>query len=55
MEEKFFFLYHMHLDPFIAMQIPVYERKWHVERFITQKEKENAAMESAKRKAQSHK
>jgi hypothetical protein len=33
------------------MQLPINERKWIVERFIKQKERENAAIEAAKRKA----
>ena len=43
----------MRLHPFLSMAIPIHERKWLIERFISQKEKENAAMESAKRKAHS--
>jgi hypothetical protein len=33
------------------MSLPINLRKWIIERFIKQKEKENEAMESAKRKA----
>lgn len=33
------------------MSLPINERKWLVNRFIEQKEKENEAMESARRKA----
>jgi hypothetical protein len=51
MEEKFFFWYHFRTEPYISMSIPIFERKWYIERFITQKEKENEAMEDAKRKA----
>lgn len=50
MEEKFFFTYHMRSNPDIAMSMPIYERKWMIERFIKQKEKENQAMEAAQRK-----
>ena len=34
-----------------AMAMPVHERKWLVDRFIEQKQKENSAMEDARRKA----
>ena len=51
MEEKWFFLYHMHLEPRKSMQLPINERKWMIERFIKQKERENQAIEAAKRKA----
>jgi hypothetical protein len=33
------------------MALPINERKWMIERFIQQKEKENSAIEAAKRKA----
>jgi hypothetical protein len=33
------------------MCLPINERKWLIERFIQQKEKENEAMESARKKA----
>jgi hypothetical protein len=36
-----------------SMSLPINLRKWMIERFIEQKEKENEAMESARRKAQS--
>lgn len=51
MEEKFFFQYHLHMDWDRSMQLAIYERKWMIDRFIQQKEKENAAIQSAKRKA----
>jgi hypothetical protein len=51
MEEKFFFLYHLKMPPHISMTMPINERKWHIERFILQKEKESEAMETIKRKA----
>jgi hypothetical protein len=31
------------------MTLPVYERKWMIHRFIDQKEKENQAMEKARK------
>jgi len=33
------------------MSLPINERKWIIERFIQQKERENEALESAKRSA----
>lgn len=33
------------------MTLPINERKWLIERFIQQKERENEAIEQAKRKA----
>jgi hypothetical protein len=51
MEEKWFFLYHMKLDTRQSMQLPINERKWFIERFIKQKERENQAIEAAKRKS----
>jgi len=51
MEEKFFFLYHLQMDPKIAMKMLIHERKWFVERFVQQKNKEQEAVESAKRKS----
>jgi len=35
------------------MRLPINMRKWMIERFIQQKESENAAMESSRKKAQS--
>lgn len=52
MEEKFFFMYQLHTEQ--CMTFPIHERKWYIERFIEQKEKENQAIESAKRKGGKH-
>lgn len=51
MEELFFFMYHMNQSRDHFMTLPINERKWLIERFIQQKEKENEALESARRKA----
>ena len=40
MEEKFFFLYHMNLSWNLFQKMPINERKWTIERFIQQKDKE---------------
>lgn len=50
MEEKWFFLYQLKMDPLVAMKWPIPERKWYMERFVIQKEKEHEAIEAAKRK-----
>jgi hypothetical protein len=52
-EEIFFFQYHLRLDMQGTMRLPINMRKWMIERFIEQKDKENEAMEASKRKAQS--
>lgn len=52
-EEIFFFQYHLHLDMEKTMRLPLILRRWMIDRFIEQKESENAAMESARRKQQS--
>ncbi len=38
-----------------ALQLPINERKWMIERFIQQKQKENEAMEAERRKAKTRK
>lgn len=53
MDERFFFLYHMKVDENVFMRWPVYERRWMIERFIQQKNKENEAIEEARRQAKS--
>jgi hypothetical protein len=51
MEELFFFMYHMRQSRDNFMTLPINERKWLIDKFIKQKEKENEAIEAAKRKA----
>lgn len=51
MEEVFFFQYHLHMDKYTCMSYDITERKWMIERFIQQKNKENEQMESERRKA----
>lgn len=51
MEELFFFMYHLNQSRANFMSLPINERKWIIERFIQQKERENEAMEAARRKA----
>jgi len=52
-EEIFFFQYHMHMPRRESMGMPINERKWMIQRFIDQKQKENDAMEAERRKAKS--
>lgn len=53
MEEMFFFMYHLRQSRAAFLALPINERKWMIERFIKQKDKENEAMESARKKAKS--
>jgi hypothetical protein len=50
MEELFFFQYFMHMSKRDCMTLPVHERKWLIQRFIQQKQKENDAIEKARKK-----
>jgi hypothetical protein len=50
MEELFFFQYHMHMSKQDCMSLPIHERKWLVQRFIEQKQKEKEAMDAARKK-----
>lgn len=49
-EEIFFFQYFLKLPYRYCMQLPINLRKWMVERFIDQKEKEQAALEAERKK-----
>lgn len=51
LEEMFFFQYHLHYDMDKAMKMPIFWRRWFVDRFIHQKDKENEAIEKAQQKA----
>jgi len=51
MEEEFFFVYHLHVMREEFLKYPITERKWLIERFIQQKNKENEQMEAERRKA----
>lgn len=52
-EEIHFFLYHYKLDPEKTMRLPIVLRKWMIDRFIEQKEKENEAIEASKKRSRS--
>jgi hypothetical protein len=49
-EEIFFFQYHMRQSMKDTMLLPINLRKWLIQRYIQQKEKENEQMESERRK-----
>lgn len=49
MEEEFFFLYHLRRSRQEFWNYPINHRKWLINRFIEQKEKENAEIEKARR------
>lgn len=49
MEEIFFFQYHMHMSKQDCMTIPIHERKFLLQCFLRQKEKEAQAIDKAKR------
>lgn len=52
-EEVFFFQYHLHQDRSTTLSMPINERKWMIERFIQQKNRESEAMEAARRASKS--
>jgi hypothetical protein len=47
MDELFFFLYHMHVKKQDFMQLTIAERKYLIDKFVEQKEKEREAYERA--------
>lgn len=49
MEELFFFQYHMNMSKQDSMSLPVHERKWMIQRFIEQKQRENEEIEKARK------
>lgn len=46
-------MYHLKLPPAQSMKFDIHTRRWMIERFMKQKQKENEAIEAAKRKAKS--
>jgi len=51
MEEVFFFQYHMHISRFDCLRLPIAERRFLIERFSQQKEKEHQEYERERKKA----
>jgi hypothetical protein len=45
MEEQWFFLYNFHMSPQETKKIPIFDRKWFIDRFVAQKAKEQEAYE----------
>jgi len=43
-------MYHLHQQISEFYKMTIYERKWHIYRFIEQKEKENEAIEKERNK-----
>lgn len=52
LEEQWFFKYHLRCSRQEFLSYPIHERKWMIARFLEQKEKEQEAIENAKRKKQ---
>lgn len=50
MEEIFFFQYHMHCPRETVLRYPIHERKYLINLFIEQKNRELAEMEKSKRR-----
>lgn len=55
MEEAFFLQYHLRMSYRESLSLEVRERKWFIQRLIRQKQKENDAIEAAKRQSKSRK
>lgn len=53
MEEAFFLQYHLRMGYRESLSLEVRERRWFIQRLIKQKQKENEAIEAAKRTAKS--
>lgn len=49
LEEQFFLMYHLHMQPSEIDALPVYRRKWIISRFIHQKQSEKELMEQLRR------
>ena len=47
MDELFFFLYHLHVKKQDFMQLTIAERKYLIDKFVEQKNKEREAIEKA--------
>jgi len=49
-EEEFIHIYHLGQDWQTIQKMPIYERKWLIDRFVEQKKAEEERMQSATRK-----
>ena len=43
-------MYHLQIPDFYVRKMEVFNRKFHIERFVEQKQKENEAMEKERKK-----
>lgn len=43
-------MYHMQIPAQLVRSMDIFDRKWHIERFVSQKQKENEAIESERKK-----
>lgn len=50
MEDVFFLEYHLHQQRTTILQMPINERKWMVERFVQQRNRENEQVEASRRR-----
>lgn len=44
-------MYHLNIPPYYTERIPIFERKWYIDKFTDQKAKEHEAVEKERRKA----
>ncbi len=54
-EEQWFYLYNFQMPPWETNQLPILERKWFIDRFIKQKEREKEAYDRERSKSRSKK
>jgi len=54
-EDIFFFQYHMHQSTKDCLSLPIDLRRWLIDRFVRQKEKENEQIEAERRKVKNRK
>lgn len=50
MEETFFYLYHLKMDINKTLSLPVWKRKWYIDRWLEQKEKEQEEIKKMSKK-----
>lgn len=51
MEDIFFCIYNLKMSRSEALNTPIYERKWLMNRYATQKDREHESFEAERRKA----
>lgn len=44
-------MYHFHIPPIFTDMIPVFERRWYIDRFVEQKQREHEAVQRETQKA----